>query len=233
LLISFVNGFYPPQFADELLIVNTAVTGKEVLNPEPYYCSELIDDYARFLKTPEFAARAANAQKVQKPLYDYLGLNWDGENWMWLGDWLYSFVCSNQSIPWVVTPEMLELATNDTAYYTSGFFQQNSDDAVGSIWRVLIALIDSVLSGNTRTKFQVISGHDATLAAILVALGHVNLTGEPPYRAHLLVELYGGDIPRLRFVYNGEVLSVRGSEFISLPDFKMMIVPSLTKCMFS
>jgi acid phosphatase len=230
-LISFVNGLYPPQFPDELLNVRTAVNGKEVLSPDPYWCPELEADYAKFIKTDEFKARAAHAKIVQQPLYKYLGLEWDGENWQWLGDWLYSFACSGQAIPPVVTPEMLDLAMNDTAYYTAGFFSQYSDDAVGGIWRILIKSIDELLSGNARTRFQLISAHDSTLAAILVALGYVDLQGTAPYRSHIAVELYGGDRPHLRFVYNGKVLKVGGEELIPLPKFKLMFVDSLSKCL--
>jgi acid phosphatase len=231
-LISFVNGLYPPQFPDEFLRINTAVNNKEVLSPDPYWCPELINDYAEFMQSEEFARRRDRAKDVQAELYKYLGLEWDGENWQWLGDWMYSFICSNQSIPDVVTPEMLEVAMNDTAFYSTGFFSYYPDDAIGGIWRVLISSIDAVLSGNARTKFQLISAHDSTLSAILVALGCVELDRIPPYRSHLLVEMYDdGGLVQLRFVYNGEVLKVKGQDLISLPRFKIMIAESLSKCL--
>lgn len=143
---------------------------------------------------------------------------------------MYSFWCSNQSIPSVVTDEMFQVAMNDTAFYSSGFFRQYVDDGVGSVWRLLLAAIDARLTGNFQVRFTLFSSHDATQAAILVALGYFNEM--PPYGSHLLVELYddkGG--PKLRFSYNGRVLNVHGSDLVPLQKFKMMIVASLSRCM--
>jgi hypothetical protein len=38
-----------------------------------------------------------------------------------------------------------------------------------------------------------------------------------------------GTLPQVTFVPNGEILKVRGSELMSLPTFKLMTVPSLSK----
>jgi acid phosphatase len=222
---------YPPAFPEEILDIRTAAEGSlEPLDPGPWGCQDLAHDYAIFKNSDEFRQRMQRAQVLQRPLYDYLGLTWDGENWQWLGDWMYSFWCSNQSIPSVVTDEMFDVAMNDTAFSSSGFARQNTDDTVGSIWRLLLAAIDARLTGNSQTRFTLFSGHDTTLATILVALGYVNEM--PPYRSHLLVELYddkGG--PKLRFSYNGRLLKLGSDELLPLQKFKMMIVTSLSRCM--
>jgi hypothetical protein len=126
---------------------------------------------------------------------------------------------------------MFETAINDTAFCGAGFASRYPEDEIGSIWRVLLKEIDELLSGNSRTRFWLNTGHDVTITAILVALGYVNLSGWPPYRSHLAVELYDGDVPSLRFVYNGKILLVGGQDRVSLPRFKMMIAESLSHCL--
>jgi acid phosphatase len=205
-LISFINGMYPPAFPEEIVDIRTGAEGSlEPLDPAPWGCHDLARDYAAFRNSTEFLSRMERARGVQRPLYDYLALPWDGENWQYLGDWLYSFWCSNQSIPPVVTDDMFRIAMNDTAFAGSGFDRQYVDDSVGSVWRLLLAAIDARLTGNSQVRFTLFSSHDTTLWAILVALGYFN--EHPPYRSQLLVELYddkGG--PKLMFSYNGRVL---------------------------
>jgi hypothetical protein len=126
---------------------------------------------------------------------------------------------------------MFETAMNDTAFWGAGFYATYPDEGVGPIWRILIKEIDGLLSGNSRTRLWINSGQDITITTILVALGYVNLRDWPPFRSHLAVELYDGDPPSLRFVYNGKVLLVNGEELITLPRFKLMIVDSLSRCL--
>jgi acid phosphatase len=229
-LISFVNGMYPPAFIDELLTVQTGAE-RESLRPGLDLCDDLLTDTVAFMSSAEYSRRAANAKVVQKPLYDYLNLTWDGINWQYIGDFLVTETCSGHSIPPVATDEMLETAVNDTAFWGAGFYATCPHDGVGPIWRVLIKEIDELLSGNVRTRFWLNSGHDITITTILVALGYVDLRGWPPFRSHLAVELYDGDPPVLRFVYNGKVLRVKGEEVISLPRFKVKVVDSLSRCL--
>jgi acid phosphatase len=229
-LISFINGMYPPAFIDELLTVQTGAE-RESLRPELDLCDDLLQDTIEFMKSPEFSRRAENAKTVQKPLYDYLGLPWDGENWQVIGDFLIARQCSGHDIPPVVTDLMFETAVNDTSFWGAGFYAAYPEDSVAAIWRVLLKEIDELLSGNSRTRFWLNSGHDVTITAILVALGYVNMSGWPPYRSHLAVELYDGDVPSLRFVFNGQVLLVKGQDRVSLPRFKMMIAETLSHCL--
>jgi hypothetical protein len=96
---------------------------------------------------------------------------------------------------------------------------------------VLLKEVDLRVSGNSRTKLWINSGHDVTITIVLIALGYVDLQGWPPFRSHLAIELYDAKVPILRFVYNGKVLKVNGEDVITLPKFKMMIVESLSRCL--
>ena len=229
-----MHGLYPPKYRNEKIELTSGGGGSiEPLNPDPYSCSELINDYEKFKKSDKFKERRDRAQTIQKPLYDYLGLKWDGENWQWIGDWLYSFICSNQSIPKIVTDEMVEIAMSDTSFYSNTFFRTYKDESVGPIWRYLIGEIDKKLSMEKMTKLTLISGHDTTLGAILASLGY-ELNEIPPYRSHIVTELYidQNNTPILRFIFNGNVINIRGKETISLNEFKIMTASSLSKCKY-
>ncbi|KAH0785814.1 histidine acid phosphatase [Histomonas meleagridis] len=230
-LISFIHGLYPPEYSEQKIDIVSGTGVLEPLDPTPYGCTDLQDAYVKFKHSEEFARRRDNAQVVQKQLYDYLNLPWDGENWQWIGDWLYSFYCSEQSIPSIITSEMFETAMNDTVFYSIGFFNQFAQESVGPIWRLLDEQISKRISGETNTKFALFSGHDTTIGALLVALGQKNITQIAPYRAHIEVELYtDGTEQFLRFVYEGNVLKINDKETISLKEFRVLIAPSLSKC---
>ena len=234
-LIAFVNGMYPPAFVDEVLHVQTGVPGHERLNPDPYGCTDLQRDYREFVASEEFVARANVSLEMQKALYEYLGLKPDAENWQWLGDWMYSYKCSGKEIPKVVTDQMFERAMNDTVYYAAGFYRKYLADSVGPIWRLLLREVEDRLSGIKRAKFTLFSAHDATLMAIRAGLGYVDETEIAPYRSHLMVEMYEENgYPKLRFVYNGEVLPVtykgKKLELITLSQFKNLVAPTLSGC---
>jgi acid phosphatase len=231
-LIAFINGMYPPTFMHELINIQTGTPTFERLSPaSPSGCAEFTRDFEEFEKSAEFQQRANISKLVLQPLFEYLNLSSDGDNWLWMGDWAYSFLCGNQSLPSVVTEEMVNLLMDDATFAIAGVFRQFPLSGVGPIWRLLLGSIDSILSGYTQTKFHLFSGHDASIAAILEAIGH-HVTGEiPPYRSHLLVELYDHARPVLRFVYNGVVIDVNGSEVVSLRKFKMAVLPSLSHCL--
>jgi hypothetical protein len=67
---------YPPAFIDEILTVQSGAE-RESLRPGL--------DTATLMDSEEFKRRANNAKIVQKPLYDYLNLTWDGVDWQYSG----------------------------------------------------------------------------------------------------------------------------------------------------
>lgn len=231
-MISFVHGMYPPVTPDDIITFTSGGDKVEPLNPNEYGCPEYGKKYyEEFIKTDEFARRKERALKLQKPLYDYLKLEQSEENWMWLGDWIYSYYCSNQSIPSVITDEMFEVAMNDTSYYSVGFFKEYPDIASGPIWRLLLEAINDRLALANQYKFHFFSGHDTTIGSMLAKLGYSDLSGIPPYRSHILVELYNEERPTLRFSENGKVLKINGKETLTLTEFQRLVLPSLDKCM--
>ena len=234
-LISYVHGMFPGDDPEEIITIKTGVkSGREPLNPDPYSCQDLQDAYAEFIESDQFKEYRDRAKEVQKDLYDFIGMDFDGLNWQWLGDWLYSYYCSDKidMVPSVVTDYMFEVAMNDTAFYSNGFFDKYRDIPAGPIWRYLLESIDERISGETHKRFTVFSGHDTTIAAITAFFGHANLKGIAPYRSHLSVELYDAPDPIIRFSLNGEIITVDGNETITLSKLRYMTIDSVQRCKY-
>lgn len=239
-LTSFLVGLYPnADDPDEIITFLTGtLSGREPLNPDPYGCKDLQDAYEDFISTDEFKERRDRAWEVHDELYKAIGLEKDHQNWQWIGDWLYSYYCNTNAdltalIPKEVSDYSFEVAMNDTAYYSNGFFDKYRDIPAGPIFRLLYEAIDKRLSGESQTKFSVFSAHDTTIAAILAYFGHANMRGIAPYRSHLAVEMYQSDHgPMLRFSLNGEVITIDGQDMISLANLRYMTVNSVKKCIY-
>lgn len=239
-LTSFLVGLYPnADDPDEIITFLTGtLSGREPLNPDPYGCLELQEAYAKFIETDEFIKFRDRAWDVHDSLYKAIGLEKDHENWQWIGDWLYSYYCNSRDdlialIPKEVTDYSFEVAMNDTAYYSNGFFDKNRDIPAGPIFRLLYEAIDKRLSGETKTKFTVFSAHDTTIAAILAYFGHANMRGIAPYRSHLAVEMYDSPQgPLLRFSLNGDVITIDNQEMISLANLRRMTINAVKMCIY-
>lgn len=239
-LTSFLVGFYPKaDDPDEIITFLTGtLSGREPLNPDPYGCHDLQEAYAEFIETDEFIQKRDRAWEVHDSLYKAIGLEKDHQNWQWIGDWLYSYYCNSEPdlvslIPKEVTDYSFEVAMNDTAYYSNGFFDKYRDIPAGPIFRLLYESIDKRLSGESQTKFTVFSAHDTTIAAILAYFGHANMRGIAPYRSHLAVEMYQSTKgPLLRFSLNGEVITINNQETISLTNLRHMTLSSVKKCIY-
>ena len=230
-LMSFMSGLYPEDYSsnNEVFQVVTGAPPLEPLNPDPYGYKDIQNAYDKFIHSEEYAKRRNYSMPIVQPLFDYLHLTPTWDMFTWLGDWLYSFHCSDQAIPAIVTDEMFEVAMNDTVYYSGGLFAAYPNECSGAIWRLLIEHLDKILSGETSYKFNLFSAHDSTIEAILTKLGYFFTTSIPPYRSHLVFEIY--DDNTLRLVYNGDVLPINGKEIISINNFKMLVVDTFKYCL--
>lgn len=137
-------------------------------------------------------------------------MTWDGENWMFLGDYVMMSVCSGNELPDVITEEIFNASLRDIAYYTYGLFNRTRGLGASAVMRELLRVVKRSLSGETQEKFVLFSSHDMTVAAVL----HL-LTGEykeelPRFRSHLATEVWkteSGEL-QIRFVHDGEPVPV-------------------------
>ena len=121
----------------------------------------------------------------------------------------------------IINDEIYDKLMSNMAYWETGFLNFTGNLSYMPIFELIMNHIDKMFSMDEQTaKFFLFSGHDVTIAAVLVALGYVDLTAPPYFASHLAVELWQLDKPHLRFVYNGDVVPFRGKDLIPLDEFK-------------
>jgi acid phosphatase len=208
--VSFMNGFYPPAKPGEKVDFVTGSDYREYLWPAPGGCKDMQDMWNDFVATDEFKARKENAMKLYADIYKNISLTPSEDNWMFIGDWISSYLCTNQEVPLVtLTDEIITQGLKDIAYYSYGYFGTHRAYAASAIWRAIFRDIDDYLGKKaTSTKFRLYSAHDTTIIALLVSLGFKD-EALPPFRSHFAIELWrknGKYI--LRNVFNGEPVSI-------------------------
>ena len=227
-----MSEFYPPAKPGEELDIITGTPYHEPLYPDYGQCTYLSEQWAKFIKEPEFAKRSQQAERIYGSIFDKLNITKDGINWMFIGDWLYSYYCNDQDLPDYVTDEMVDQALLDVAWYSYGFFDYTPGANGASIWRVALRDFDALLNEKTKKKFWMYSAHDSTIAAVLNSFG---ISGKylPPYRSHLAIELWqkGDNEPYLRLVLNGDVVKIpaKDAELIKYSEAKELLKPSVEK----
>ena len=232
---SFLNTFYPPEQPNEIIDILTGSSSNDFLFPSDQLCQDYNDAFSNFTSTEIFKERAEAAKEFYKPVYDQYNLEWDGINWLWIGDMFSSFNCTNQDLPPVITQEIFEQSQRDLAYNVFGPGDLEGFRGVGgaAILRNLISEVDSQINGTTSVRFRLYSGHDITIAGIMNVLGHSG-TLTYPFASHLAVELWKkNDEIIIRFALNGDPVTIdlfdNNSE-IEYNEFKEKIVPYLQFC---
>lgn len=219
--VSFMNGFYPPLAPGEVVTMTTGSDYREFLYPSPDGCKEMTEMWNNFISLPSYKERKAKSMALYKPIFEQLGIKEDETNWMFLGDWMISYLCTNQSLP-LINPsdEIITQAIKDIAYYSYGYFNTSRGVAASMIWRHLFKDMDDFIGKKPGLgKFRLYSAHDTTIAALLVSLGFYD-EKLPPFRSHLAIELWRvkGSL-KLRVVFNGEPVGIDFMDGQSLVDY--------------
>ncbi|EAY19970.1 Histidine acid phosphatase family protein [Trichomonas vaginalis G3] len=208
--VSFLNGFYPPAKPGEHIQIITGSDYREFLYPAASGCADLQKVWDDFTATQVFKDRMARSKALYDNIYKAINLTADDTNWMFIGDWISSYMCSDQEIPIVkFTEEQTVQALKDIAYFSYGFFGTNRAVAASPIWRHIFADIDDFIAKKpSSTKFRLYSAHDTTIAALLTSLGFTD-DKLPPFRSHLDLELWQkGSKYLFRVVFNGIPMGV-------------------------
>ncbi|OHT06690.1 histidine acid phosphatase [Tritrichomonas foetus] len=232
---SFLAGFYPPVTPGERLSIITGTDSSDFLYPDAYFCSDLMKDWEKFTSSEKFIERREKARVLYKDLYNRLNLTFDGENWLYIGDYLNTMTCTNQELPdfvkEVVTDELFEQTQKDIAYYSYGHYSIRRGVGASAILRDLFNNIDAQLEGKAEERFFLYSAHDSTLASILSAFG-IYSEELPTYRSHLAFEIWeneandkGGSKEKyVRVVFNGEPIVLdqeNKNVFVKYSDLKL------------
>lgn len=73
--VSFMQGFAPPGFPDELLEIISGSDSYDMLRPNKRQCVEMAEMYNNFSKTEEFRTQLINGYEVMRDVFNYLQIN--------------------------------------------------------------------------------------------------------------------------------------------------------------
>lgn len=237
---SFVDGLYPPQNPNEVLSIETGTDDISDLVVSGGYCKELSDAMDAFREGPEVTTFITENLEYLQP-----GLTALGENVTWRGiknlcGWMIAFNCSDSPRPTWMTDTLVATCSRESQLDQYGQFSRKSVPrglyGSYSLRKMLNAADERLADSKSGKKFAVYSAHDTTIAAINVALGHVE-NEMPPYTSHLMAEYWknhdDGEI-YIRWVYNTEPLKLDlfgGKEVVRLDNFRFEMTPLLQHCL--
>lgn len=222
--IGFMQGMYPPEDPGEILNMTSGNASNEVLCPYVGGGPAFLEAGGAWMQTDEFKARTGDSEDVLSKLREYhnITLNHIVE-YLLVGEYFVSYKCHGLGIEPVDKPLFKRLVSN-MAFFEAGFLNFSKPLGSGPIWNMVFDDIDKYYGLESQTKFTLFSGHDVTLAAILVSLGYVDLVAPAPYASHLAVEIWYTTRPEVRVVLNGKVIPVNGRELTPLSEFKPYIM---------
>lgn len=230
-LQSFVSELYPPAAPGEELEIITGSANHEPLYPSSKQCKYLSEAFDNFTKSEEFNKRKEAGLKVYGELFTKLNITKDTLNWMFVGDFIYSYVCNDHDIPEWLTDDMVKQATTDVSYFAYGFFDYTPGYNGASIWRAVLRGFDAFLEKRSTKKFWMYSAHDTTIGAALNSFG-ITDNKLPPFRSHMAMELWEDSKKDvyIRLVLNGEpvIIPSEKTDVIKYARFKELLHESVT-----
>lgn len=220
---SFIDGLYPPEGDNETIAVKIGSESNEPLFPHARYNDEFLKGAIRFSSSEESLRREKEFDKNAAPLVKYYNLTFNHilEKFL-VGDYFNVLKCSNQPYPKEIVDDIFDELINDTSYFVTDFFGYIRPIADKPIFNELFNEIDAFYRGEKQNRFTLFSGHDVSIAAVLVGLGYPKgKETPPPYASHLTAELWRKDsIDYIRFTLSGDVVKFRGNELTPYNEFK-------------
>lgn len=249
--VAIMNGFYPPMNDNEILNITTDKFQKEPLCPYSESSDEFNQLAKEFVKKDEFEKRKKFFKGLSN-LHKFLNFKIKNEmDNLVIADFLNCYRCSRNELPFppfkndqkkekilnenILNENVLNESDFDTlmsnmAFYDAGFLDFAGNISYMPILELIINHIDKYFEMDEFVeKFFLFSGHDATISAVLVALGILDLRAPPPFASHLAIELWQIEKPFMRFVYNGEVIKFKGKELTPLDEFRSTFFPTMKK----
>ena len=221
--VGFMQGLYEPEGPGEELNITTGNETHEVLCPFVAAGPEFVKAAMSWSETDEFKEWVADADEVVAALNKDFNITYDHiVEYLLIGGYFMTYKCHGDSIEPVDDALYAKLIAN-MAYFEAGYLNYSKPLGDAPIWKLVFDEVDSYYGLETQTKFSLFSGHDVTLAALLVSLGLVDYTSPPPFASHLAVEVWYTTRPHIRIVYNGQVVPVNGRDLTPLSEFKASI----------
>ena len=231
---AFMEGLYPPAVPNELIEFETGTQTTDPLYVLTNNCEELNEDYNVFVKSEEFIRRRDNAKVLYAPIYEKNNRKFDGFDWLFVGDFIASYICSGNALPSYVTDEMIVQSRKDIAFLSYGLFNITKGRAASPVLREYFRNTDQQLEGKTDKRFWLYSAHDTTIISLLELFGNYD-DALPPFRSHLAIEIWEKSDGKkyVRFDYNGDLVKFdifNGKTFVEYNEFKKKLQPYLNYC---
>ncbi|KAH0790023.1 histidine acid phosphatase [Histomonas meleagridis] len=217
--VAFIDGLYPPLSEGETLYVKTNDPDNEPLSPSPTIFKKKIIE---FRDTDYVKNHIERFDRMMQPVADYFNITFhDPFEKILLGDFVNTFRCNEQPYPNDLVDPLLDMMLNDSAVFVDGFPRYVQPDTDKPLIELLLNEIDAFYSGNKKSKFTLLSGHDMTLAILLFGIGCEELDVPPPFASHISVEIWRlENIDYIRFVFNGDIIPLKGKDMIPYKEFK-------------
>jgi len=224
---SFIHGLYPPINPDEYITITTGTDPLELLHPRPGHCKDLLKSWNKWIHSDEYIEKKANAELYLRSLVEETGLEWDDNQWLWIGDWLYTIGCCGSPLPDGISQEAFDVALDAVEFFTLKFFSQDRGVAGASILREIFRIFEKSMNGQWNVKFSLLSAHDVSIVSVLNTIG-ISISTIPPFASHLAFEIWSkNDQDFIRILLNGEDI---GNGLMKYSHFKNMLSAFIHYC---
>ena len=205
-VMSFLNGLYPPNQYIETIPITTGTPSAEFMEPKTQGgCKDMEKMYKKWINSTEYIEKKENAAKYLKQIIADSHLEWDDNQWLWFGDWVYTLYCSINYLP-EFNDSIIQVALDALDFYTNGFHRFERGVAGSAIVREVFRLIDATLQGESQNKLSIIGAHDITIVSVMNLFG-ISYDSIPPFRSHLVFEvLEKNSETYIRLQLNGKIL---------------------------
>jgi len=219
--LAFFQGLYPPESNTETLNITTG--GKvDPLLPGFDPSDEFDGSVSKFVNSnSEIQSRVQRAIELYRPLFDHYNITGRSDlEFLSIADLFFPYRCGNGELSELLNDDVFEHMLNNMMAVEFGYLVETRDTSYTLLKEMLLKEIDAQYGQEKNARFTLFSAHDVTLVAILSGIGYQGLKIPPQYASHLAVEIWHLDRPYLRFVYNGEVVPVKGRELIPLSEYR-------------
>jgi hypothetical protein len=221
--LAFFEGLYPPSSPGETLNIEAGdrtdamVPGINLSDDWDGAVYDFVDS------SPDLQLRLQSAKKLYTPLLDrYNVSSRTALDYLTIADLFHPYRCGNGELSEMIDDALFERMLSDMAAVEFGYISAARNKTCARLKTMVLRELDAQFAQEKAARFTLFSGHDLTLVTVLAGIGYKGLKIVPQYAAHLALEIWHSDRPYVRFVFNGDVIPVRGKELLPLSEYREM-----------
>lgn len=231
--LAFLNGFFESYNGtiQPNLEIETGKMFEEPLAPFPGGSKLMYEDALKFIELDEYKNRINRSKEIIKNFDKYLNVTYpihEIES-LTFGDYINTLRCANQEdeviktinhdIPTeenLITPDLHREIMNNMLFMEGGFYNFSRAPSIAPIYKLILPKLKKITSKKYKKVFNLFSGHDGTLTALMTAFGG-EIEFPPPFASHFTIEVWHQNDSSyvLRACFNGNVIKT-----IPLKEFK-------------